>query len=53
MVDRDDVVVLDPAEVFDDPVEASISSTEVRRRVRDGQSVEALVPPGVARRLQE
>lgn len=46
---RDDVRVLDAAEVFDDPVEASISSTEVRRRLRAGEDVTHLVPPGVGR----
>ncbi len=51
-VDRRGVAVLDAADVFDDPVEESISSTEVRRRVRAGESVEALVPPGVARSLE-
>jgi len=51
-VGRDDVRVLDAADVFDDVDEASISSTEVRRRLRAGESVEGLVPPGVARRLE-
>lgn len=48
-VRRDDVRVLDATEVFADPVEATISSTEVRRRLRAGASVDGLVPPGVAR----
>jgi nicotinate-nucleotide adenylyltransferase len=29
-------------------VDNAISSTEIRRRVRDGESIEGMVPPGVA-----
>ncbi|MGH2759750.1 MAG: hypothetical protein ACRDKJ_09315 [Actinomycetota bacterium] len=39
--------VLEPGEVFEDRALAAISSTEVRRRVRDGVSVADLVPPEV------
>lgn len=47
-VQREDVIVLDPAEAFENQAQTSISSTEVRRRVRAGESVDALVPPEVA-----
>ena len=39
--------VLDPDATFDDPAVAAISSTEVRRRIRDGVDVTHLVPPEV------
>jgi nicotinic acid mononucleotide adenylyltransferase len=44
---RNDLRVLGTAEVFDEPAQASISSTEVRRRIREGVVVEGLVPPEV------
>lgn len=47
-VGRDDVVVLETDDVFDDASGRAISSTEVRRRIRAGLDVDALVPPGVA-----
>jgi nicotinic acid mononucleotide adenylyltransferase len=47
-VRRKDVIVLDPAEAFENQAETTISSTEVRRRVRAGESVDAFVPPEVA-----
>lgn len=50
-VTRGDVRVLDAKDVFDDSREATISSTEVRRRLASGESIEGLVPRGVARRL--
>jgi nicotinic acid mononucleotide adenylyltransferase len=45
---RDDVVVADPRDLFDDTATASISATRVRDDVRRGRSVEHLVPPEVA-----
>lgn len=47
-VRRADVTLLDPAAVFGDPAEASLSATEVRRRLRSGAEVGHLVPPVVA-----
>jgi nicotinic acid mononucleotide adenylyltransferase len=47
-IERDDVIVLDPADLFDDATMASISATQVRARVRKGISVEHLVPAEVA-----
>jgi nicotinic acid mononucleotide adenylyltransferase len=43
---------VDAAEVFADPEEAAISATEVRRRLRNGESIAALVPPVVAAALE-
>jgi nicotinic acid mononucleotide adenylyltransferase len=45
---RDDVRVMDARDVFEDDRFADISSTEVRRRVRRGEPVDAFVPPEVA-----
>jgi nicotinic acid mononucleotide adenylyltransferase len=50
-IDRTDIRLLDPADVFTDPAETAISSTEVRRRIRAGDDVDAFVPPEVARGL--
>ncbi len=50
-VDRDDLRVLDPQDVFARSDEMAISSTEVRRAVREGRDVTALVPPEVVPRL--
>jgi nicotinic acid mononucleotide adenylyltransferase len=47
-VGRDDVRVLDADEVFGGADVAAISSTEVRRRIRSGADIDALVPPEVA-----
>jgi nicotinic acid mononucleotide adenylyltransferase len=47
-IPRDDVVVLGVDEVFGDDAQALLSATEVRKRVRAGESVVDLVPPGVA-----
>lgn len=38
--------------VFDDPADAAISASEVRRRIRAGRPVAGLVPPVVARGLE-
>ena len=46
-LDRDDVDVLDPAEVFRSNRVASTSATEVRRLVSESKSVDDLVPPEV------
>jgi nicotinate-nucleotide adenylyltransferase len=43
---------VDAADVFADMKEAAISATEVRRLLRDGESVAALVPPVVAAALE-
>lgn len=51
VVQRGDVTVLDVREVFDTDADGSISSTEVRRRIRAGRRVDGLVPPGVAAKL--
>jgi nicotinic acid mononucleotide adenylyltransferase len=45
---REQIRVLDPAIVFDDAEEMTISATEVRRRVRAGSDISGLVPPAVA-----
>lgn len=50
-IDRDDLRVLDPTEVFVGADEMAISSTQVRRRVRAGADVTGLVPPEVVSRL--
>jgi hypothetical protein len=47
-VDRDDVEVLESAEVFDDATIETLSATEVRARVRRGERIDHLVPPEVA-----
>lgn len=49
---RDDVLVLDQHDVFDDDEAASISATEVRRLVRAGVPVDHLVPRVVAESLE-
>lgn len=51
-VRRDDLRLLDPSVVFEDPEEKKISSTEARRLIRVGAGVEALVPPEVALDLE-
>lgn len=51
-VDRGDVEVLRPSEVFDDPADAGISAGEVRRLLKCGRPVGALVPPVVAESLE-
>jgi len=47
-VERDDVDVIDEPDVFPTAADADISATEVRRRVRSGESFSHLVPAGVA-----
>ena len=47
-IERTDVEVLPRGEVFTDERTATLSATEVRRRVRDGESVAGFVPPEVA-----
>jgi nicotinic acid mononucleotide adenylyltransferase len=46
-LERTDLRVLEAAEVFEEPLQGTISSTEVRRRIREGVAVEDLVPPEV------
>ena len=51
-VEREDVLVLGPEAVFEDRSVATISSSDVRRRLAEGMSVDEIVPPLVARRLE-
>jgi nicotinic acid mononucleotide adenylyltransferase len=46
-VDRDDVAVLDPAEVFAEPWTADLSATDVRKKVARAEPFDHLVPPEV------
>jgi nicotinic acid mononucleotide adenylyltransferase len=52
VVERDGPGMISAAEVFENPRLAGISATEVRRRIRAGESVEDLVPPVVAQALE-
>jgi nicotinic acid mononucleotide adenylyltransferase len=47
-----DIEVIQVKDVFADQRHAAISATEVRRRVRDGLSVDEFVPPVVAETLE-
>lgn len=51
-VHREDVVLLDPGDAFEDLRDAAVSATEVRRRVRAGRAVDAFVPRVVAESLE-
>lgn len=51
-IDREGVELLDPGEAFDDPADAAVSATEVRRLLRAGHPVDAMVPPVVAESLE-
>lgn len=51
-LERTDLRVLETAEVFEEPLQGTISSTEVRRRIRKGVAVEDLVPPEVVLDLE-
>ncbi|HVL82043.1 MAG TPA: hypothetical protein VM840_10690 [Actinomycetota bacterium] len=44
---RDDVAVLEPGEVFDDPATSSLSATDVRTRLRRGEDVSKDLPTRV------
>lgn len=49
---RTDVQVMDPADAFAGADDGEVSGTEVRRRLRSGEPVDQLVPPGVALALR-
>jgi nicotinic acid mononucleotide adenylyltransferase len=51
-VTRDDVEVIEPADVFSDPSVSELSATDVRRRVGSREPYDHLVPPEVALAVQ-
>lgn len=50
-VERTDVVLLSPEDVFEEPRFGRLSATEVRERLKAGDAVDGCVPPIVAREL--